>query len=390
MVAGEGSKAEGKLKVAIVSAAWGVVCHLPAWRVLADEVEVVGIMTSREETAVAAARDTGIPRAYWDIATLCADPDIDIVDVGTQPRIRQELVSAVLRAGKHCYSGMPFATDGDWARRLLEEQRQAGVVGMVDATIQAVPAVVRMKEMIAEGAIGRPWFAHASFNQQLFLNPPGGWPYKWFAEKGAGASALRNLGSHALHPMVALLGPIEEVIGHNDRWLDEWRFADGEVLAVNPPDTAHALLRFANGVTATFQTSWVAADGAGWFFEVHGSGGRLRVEGESFPNAEQTHLFYGPAGTAYTPVGGPVEIPERLRTLPNSLLDPAWPDRAQAEARRRGPQDLVMGRMFREMAQAVRHGGAAQPDFAQAFHVQQVVEAICRSQETRAWEAVRG
>lgn len=380
--------ASGKLNVAIVSAAWGVVCHLPAWRLLANEVEVLGIMTSREETATAAATASAIPRAYWDIETLCADRDIHIIDVGTQPRIRQELVSAVLRAGKHCYSGMPFATDGIWARRLLDEQRHADVVGMVDATIQATPAAVRMKEMIDDGAIGRPWFAQASFNQQLFLQPPAGWPYKWFAEKGAGASALRNLGSHALHPMVWMLGPIEEVIGRNDQWLEDWRFADGEVLDVHSPDTANALLRFRSGVTAGFQTSWVAADGAGWFFEVHGSGGRLRVEGESFPNAEQTHLFYGAAGKAYTPVGEPVPIPGRLHELPGSLLDPDWPDRAAVAARQIGPQDLVMGKMFRGMVNAVKGTGTAQPDFAQAFHVQQVVEAICCSDESRAWEPV--
>jgi len=372
----------------MVGASWGVVAHLPAWRALADEVEVVGIMTSREESAVAAASATGIPRAYWDIATLCADPDIDIVDMGTQPRTRQAMVEAVLTSGKHCFSGMPFATDAAWSRRLLDAQRQAGVAGMVDATIQAVPAVVRMKELIDEGAIGDIWFAQTSFNQQLFNQPPAHWPYMWFAEANSGASALRNLGAHALHPLVHMLGPVAEAVGHNQRNLAEWRFADGQVVAPQTPDTAAALLRFQSGATATLTTSWVAADASGWSLEVHGSRGRLRAEGAPFPTAEGTRLYYGAAGTSYLPVGDWVEIPDRLKALPGSLLDPAHPDRDAAAARRPGPQDLVMGRMFRDLTQAIRSDAPAGPDFAQAHHVQQIVEAVCRSDHSRSWEPV--
>jgi predicted dehydrogenase len=32
-----------KLKVGIISANWGAIAHLPAWRVLEDEVEVVAL-----------------------------------------------------------------------------------------------------------------------------------------------------------------------------------------------------------------------------------------------------------------------------------------------------------------------------------------------------------
>jgi predicted dehydrogenase len=382
-------KPDRKPRVVIVSAAWGVVSHLPAWRAIADEVEVAGIMTSREETATAAAAAHDIPRAYWDIATLCADPDIDIVDVGTQPRIRQALALEVLKAGKHCYSGMPFATGADWAQRLLAEQQRQGVVGMVDATIQAVPAVVRMKEMIDEGFLGDIWIAHTSFNQPLFNQPPAGWPYKWFADEGSGASAVRNLGSHALHPMVHMLGPVAEVVGRNETFVDTWNFADGDVLRPANPDTSAVILKFANGALGSLVTSWVAADGAGWSLEIHGSKGRLLAQGAPFPTARGTRLYAAPVSGSYVPIGEWQELPERLLTLPGSLLDPAYPDRAKADARKPGPQDLEMARMFREMTSAIRGGGNPSPDFVQALHVQQIIEAIYRSDESRRWEAVK-
>ena len=87
------------LKVGIISANWGAYAHLPAWRAI-EGVEVTAICTSRQETAEAAAAATSIPRAFWDAEAMAADPDIDIIDVGTRPNLRHAMVLAALRNGK--------------------------------------------------------------------------------------------------------------------------------------------------------------------------------------------------------------------------------------------------------------------------------------------------
>ena len=53
------------LRVGIVSANWGAMAHLPAWRAVPG-IEVSAICTSRRETAEAAAARFGIGRAFWD------------------------------------------------------------------------------------------------------------------------------------------------------------------------------------------------------------------------------------------------------------------------------------------------------------------------------------
>src|ERR1700742_2661059 len=100
-------RSAGKLRVGLISAAWGAYAHLPAWRSLQD-VEVVGICTSRRETAENAARKYHIERPFWDYHTLANDPDIDIIDCGTRPNWRRDMVLAALDAGKHVYNGIPF------------------------------------------------------------------------------------------------------------------------------------------------------------------------------------------------------------------------------------------------------------------------------------------
>jgi predicted dehydrogenase len=368
-----------RLKVGIISANWGVQAHLPAWRTLRDDIEVTAICTAHKETAEAAARDHNIPRAFWDYRTMCADPDLDIIDCGTRPSLRYDMVMTALRNDKHVYNGIPFSVDLPHAREMLTLQRDRKRVGVTDAFIQAIPAVARMKELIDEGFLGELYFATSYFNMQLFNQPSSKFPYVWFADKINGASALRNLGSHMLHPMVHMFGDVEEVIGQADIRRKEWKCDDGVTIRPQVFDTATAMLRFKNGGMGQIATSWVAADGPGWMLEAYGSRGRLLAHGPSYPLPNTTRLYAGPAGASYTPVGAEIEVPLRLQTVPGATLD----------EKAHGSPTLPMARLYADMVQAIRNGGDGAPSFAQAYHVQQIVEGIHQSLQTRSWVPMR-
>src|SRR5258708_3567392 len=96
----------GTLKVGIISANWGAFAHLPGWRSVPG-VEVVGICTSRRESAEAAAKRCGIERAYWDAQQMAADPMIDILDCGTRPNIRFAMVLPPPPHAKHLSNSTP-------------------------------------------------------------------------------------------------------------------------------------------------------------------------------------------------------------------------------------------------------------------------------------------
>jgi predicted dehydrogenase len=149
-------------------------------------------------------------------------------------------------------------------------------------------------------------------------------------------------------------------------------------------------------------TSWVAADGPGWFVEVYGSKGRLRAQSQGFPTAGATQLFAGAASSSYVPLATEVELPQRLFQVPGTRLAHATRTRDLEEAAgltakasvvpagdvTEGPHDLILGSLFHSMVEEIRGGAPAQPDFKQGFHVQQIVEALYVSDETRAWVRV--
>ena len=98
------------LRVGIMSANWGAFAHLPAWRSIPG-IEVVAICTSRRETAEAAAKRCGIAAPFWDAQAMAAHPDIDILDCGTRPSVRDPVVASALRNGKHVYNAIPFRSE---------------------------------------------------------------------------------------------------------------------------------------------------------------------------------------------------------------------------------------------------------------------------------------
>jgi len=147
----------------------GAYAHLPAWRSLED-VEVVGICTSRRETAEKAARQYHIERPFWDYRAMARDPDIDIIDCGTRPNWRRDMVLAALSAGKHVYNGIPFTESFESSRRVMQAWSGSGLVGGVDAFSEWFPAHRMLRELVQDGFLGRPFACNLSFHISLFTN----------------------------------------------------------------------------------------------------------------------------------------------------------------------------------------------------------------------------
>ncbi|QIG80717.1 Gfo/Idh/MocA family protein [Stakelama tenebrarum] len=361
-------------KVGIISANWGAVAHLPAWRALPG-VEVTAICTSRQETAEAAAERFGFPRAFWNAEEMIADPDIDIIDIGTRPSIRHSMVLAALAAKKHIYNGIPFSADVDRARALHRAWKGSESVAIVDAYSQWLPAPRMAKRMIDDGFLGQPFGGNCIFNLGLFNTPHPAFPYNWFAEGGHGVSAMRNLGSHMLHMLVSLLGEVDEVMADDSQLLKEWRFPDGSTVTPQNNDYANLLVRFRTGMLLQVQISWSATVGRGFHVDLFGSGGRMVMSAPSFPTSLGTTLHAGKLGERTIE---PVEIPDELMRPEGIDIAPNVPVEASHG----------MAISMQNMVRAIEGTATPAPDFGQAWAVERVLEAARRSSESRRWVKV--
>lgn len=367
-----------KLRVGIISANWGAMAHLPAWRLLPD-VEVTAICTSRQETAEKAAQTYGVARPFWDYAAMAADPDIDIVDAGTSPLLREKMITTALEAGKHAVNQIPFASSLEAAQALTHLQQAKGVRGLAASSVVGLPHLALMKEMIAAGEIGEIYQVRCSWQLSFFLKIMPGFPYLWFGKAGQGVSVTRNQGSQCLHALREVFGPIVEVNGTMAIQHKTWDLGAGETMRAETDDTLHALLRFESGAMGTLATSWTAGDGPGFVLEAFGAKGRLRLDALRYPSVQSARLSHGEPGYMMQPELREVPVPDRLMQVAGRLIALGDGDLMN------GAQRVSLARLFEGFVGAIRGGGEAQPDFVRATEVQGLVEALYRSNESGAW-----
>lgn len=374
-------------RIGIIGANWSLKVHGSAWRRLPD-VEVAAVCTAHRETAEAAAKAFDIPRAYWRIADLVADPELDIIDVGSRPTLRHEMVMAALEAGKHVYNALPFAVDIEQAEAQRALAAAQGLVGVVDAQFRWVPAAMHMKALIDEGFLGEP----LGFNLQLMqplrnhdglIYPHAAWPeggiapYKWLAESQSGGSAWRNFGSHMVLLLTWLLGPVRAATGADTTGIREWRLPDGSLLRPDTADLGCGVLRLASGALGTIQTSWAVADAAGVRVELWGTRGRLLYVDPTFGDGLAARLYGGRPDPADFGVatGDWLEVPDHYFTVPGTGLH-----------RGNAPGYMVpMGWMFHDMLAAIEQRRAPSPGFDEAAHAHRVVEAVVESGRSGHW-----
>lgn len=369
-----------KLKVGIVSANWGALAHLPAWRTLRDSVEVTAICTSRQETAEAAAKQFGVARPFWSYEAMANDPEIDIIDAGTNPALREKIVTAALNGGKHAVNQIPFATSAEAAGRLEALRAAKGLHGVAAASVMGLPHLGLMKEMIEGGEIGEVFQLHCSWQMSFFLRIPPWLSYTWFGKSGLGVSVTRNQGSHMLHALRYLCGPIDSVSAQIKTQLKEWHLPDGEVQKVETDDTSHALLKFRSGAMGMFSTSWTAADSPGFSIEVFGAKGRLKLSSLAYPSIASAELYASRNGTPhFGPQGAKVEVPERF------FMADGHPVVLGPEDQSNGAQRVSLARVFESLTRAIKGQGEVLPGFARAAEVQALVEALYEADRTKAW-----
>lgn len=367
-----------KLRVGIVSANWGALAHLPAWRTLPG-VEVTAICTSRQESAEAAASQLGVARPFWNYETMAADPDIDIIDAGTSPLLREKIVTAALNGGKHAINQVPFATSYEAAVRIEALRAEKAVQGAAAASVVGLPHLALMKEMIDAGEIGQVFQIHCSWQLSLFLNIMPDFPYTWFGKAGLGVGASRNHGSHMLHAMRHLFGPVRRVVARLETQLKQWDIPGQGPMPVETEDTAHALLDFSSGAMGTFITSWTAADSPGFSLEAIGSKGRLHLTALHYPSIRSATLYAGKDDMRMMPTGAQVPVPERLMYAGGQPVGSAPGDADN------GGQRVSLARVFETLVKAIEGGDEPLPSFARAVEVQGIIEAMHESHRRKEW-----
>ncbi len=226
--------------------------------------EVVAVYRRDTAKANAFADRWGIPVVSDDMAAVCGRADVDMLLIALPNNMHLEAVRLAAAHGKHVVCTKPLGRNAAEARRMLEAVRAAGVLHGYAETEVFSPAVIRAKNLIDEGAIGRVLTVRS---REAHAGPHA--PHFWDAAE-AGGGALLDMGCHTIEAARYFIGkevrPVEvlawgDTLVHKDKTTAE--------------DNAVVLLRFENGALGQSELSWTARGSLDLRNEVFGSEGSV-------------------------------------------------------------------------------------------------------------------
>ncbi len=257
------------------------------------EVQLVGVTAAPPSEADALAARLGI-RRYDTVDQLLADPTLAAVVIATPTPTHGDLVVRAARQGKHIFCEKPLARTLAEAERALEACRQAGVRLMVGHVVRFFPEYARIKQLIEEGAIGKP--AVLRFSRVAPFPRLG--TASWYADPAASGGVILDLMLHDIDTLRWYCGDIVRVHA---------RSLSGR--AVNR-DYALITIRMASGAIAHLEGSWAHPGGFRTRCEVAGDGGLAAVDSrESAPLAIERWQSEGQTGGVALPESPLAESP---------------------------------------------------------------------------------
>jgi myo-inositol 2-dehydrogenase / D-chiro-inositol 1-dehydrogenase len=203
----------------------------------------------------------GIPRHFEDLDAMLASEDIDLVVVGAPNFAHCEITVKAAKAGKHVVVEKPLCLNLAEADLMIAACDQAGVKLMYAEELCFTPKYVRLKQLLDDGALGRP----VLFKQSEKHDGPHA-AHFWDVDLSGGGVTM-DMGCHAIQFFRWLNrnNPVKSVYAQMNTSVHAGK-TRGE-------DNAILILEFENGVVALAEESWTKLGGMDDRAEIHGSEG---------------------------------------------------------------------------------------------------------------------
>jgi len=137
------------------------------------DAQLAAVGSRARDTANAFGELYDIPRRHASYGDLAADPEVDAIYVATPHPFHRENSILCLNAGKAVLCEKPFAINRRQAQETVAVAREKGVFLMEAMWTRFLPVMGKVREWIAQGAIGQVRMASADFGFRASVNPEG-------------------------------------------------------------------------------------------------------------------------------------------------------------------------------------------------------------------------
>ena len=211
----------------------------------------VEAVASRDgDKARAFAAELGIPRHHASYDALLADPAIEAIYIPLPNDMHCDWAIRCAEAGKHVLCEKPLAMNADEARRMYDAARKHGVHLVEAYPYMSQPQTLRVRELLAQGAVGQIQLITSAFGFALVA--PDGTPLRdannirLLPERGGGGLLDAGTYSMSMARIIAGERPARA-------------FATGRTTTTGVDQTVVAILEFPSGAIAQVSSTMSAA-----------------------------------------------------------------------------------------------------------------------------------
>jgi predicted dehydrogenase len=346
-----------KVRIGLIgTSGWAEQMYVPSLRSHAG-AEVVAVCGRNPAPAEKIAAALGGAQVFADWRAMIAAGGLDAVIVVVPDDLHPEIVGAAAAAGLHVLCEKPLANSLPEAEAMERAVREAGVVNLVLFTWRWQPHWRYVRQLVADGYIGRCYRARFAFVEST--SPGRG--YKWRFDGRRASGAAGDLGSHMIDMAHWFFGDVARVSADLRTFVDQPAEADPVPLPVN--DSALIAMTMREGSQVLVDVSsvtWMADRDCLVTIELHGDQGTIEAH-HRFLGAEAGVTLKasrrGEAGFST------LVVPDEYYAggvAPDAVFDPYVKQSAGVRA----------------FIDAILAGKPASPDFADGVRVQRVLEAV--------------
>ncbi len=214
-------------------------------------------------------------RAYDHLEAFLDHRPMDLVAIGSPSSLHAEQGIAAAERGLHVLTEKPLDISAARADALIDAADRSKVKLGVFFQDRLKPDVVRMKQLVDAGAIGRPILA--SGHVKWYRPPEDYGGSRWRGRRAFdGGGAVINQAIHTLDLLLHVVGPIAVVDARASTGLHQ----------IEVEDTLVATIEFANGALGVFEASTAVYPGYPRRVEVTGTNGTIVLEHDSLSRVD--------------------------------------------------------------------------------------------------------
>ncbi|WRS27427.1 Gfo/Idh/MocA family oxidoreductase [Oscillospiraceae bacterium MB08-C2-2] len=260
-----------KIRVLMVGSAFSADLHMDGYARFKDKMEIVAICSKNPEQIEALTTRYGITgyQVFEDFDEALEQVECDVVDICLPNFLHHAVCMKALAKNRHVICEKPLATTVEDAREMVAKAKEVGRQIYYAEDWLFAPAVLRALDILEEGAIGKPLYMRARECHSGSHSP--------FAQKieFCGGGTMVHLGIHPVAFALAL---------KNNQWTELVAMTSGGSennlihTGMEGEDWSTAIIRFADGTSATLEANYVTMGGMEDIIDFYGDKGCLHVD----------------------------------------------------------------------------------------------------------------